>query len=55
MPYTVRIDPDGTIKVFLRDVEATEEMEDEVILDVDHAGHWIRGIEILESVGFDLA
>ena len=55
LPMTLKIEPDGTVKVFLRDVEATAEMEDEVILDVDHAGHWIRGIEILESVGFDLA
>ena len=39
LPMTLKIEPDGTVKVFLRDVEATAEIEDEVILDVDHAGH----------------
>jgi hypothetical protein len=55
LPINIKIERGGTIRVFLRGGEATAESEDEVILDVDHAGHWMRGIEILGSVGFDLA
>jgi uncharacterized protein YuzE len=55
LPINIRIESDGVIRVFLRSVEAKTQVEEEVILDVDHAGHWIRGIEILGSVGFDLA
>jgi len=55
MPITFRIEPDGVVRVLLRAVEVASEIDDEVILDVDHEGHWLRGIEILESVGFDLA
>ena len=54
-PTRVKIEHDGKITVYLRDVEATSEIDDEVILDVDHEGHWIRGIEVLGSVDFDLA
>jgi uncharacterized protein YuzE len=55
MPITFRIEADGAVKVLLRAAEVASQMDDEVILDVDHEGHWLRGIEILESVGFDLA
>jgi hypothetical protein len=55
LPIGIRIEHDGKITVHLRNAETTSEMDDEVILDVDHAGHWLRGIEVLESVGFDLA
>jgi len=51
----LRIEHEGKITVYLRNAETASEMEDEVNLDVDHAGHWFRGIEILGSVGFDLA
>jgi len=54
-PMSVRIERDGQIRVNLRHAETASEMDDEVILDVDHAGHWIRGIEVIGSVGFDLA
>jgi len=55
LPVSIKIEHDGKVTVYLRNAETASEMEDEVILDVDHAGHWIRGIEVLGSVGFDLA
>lgn len=55
LPVSIRIAHEGMITVHLRNAETVCEMDDEVILDVDHAGRWIRGIEIIESVGFDLA
>lgn len=54
-PKSVKIEHDGKITVYLRDAVTASEVDDEVILDVDHAGHWIRGIEVIGSVGFDLA
>jgi uncharacterized protein YuzE len=55
LPISIKIEHDGKITVQLRSAETASEMDDEVILDVDHGGHWIRGIEVLGSVGFDLA
>jgi hypothetical protein len=54
-PTSIKIERDGKITVHLRNAETASEMDDEVILDVDHAGRWIRGIEVIGSVGFDLA
>jgi tetrahydromethanopterin S-methyltransferase subunit B len=55
LPVSVEIEHDGKITLHLRNAETASEINDEVILDVDHAGHWIRGIEVLGSVDFDLA
>jgi uncharacterized protein YuzE len=55
LPVSLRIEREGNIKVYLRDAETATEVDDEVILDVDHSGHWIRGIEIIGGVAFDLA
>ena len=55
LPVNLRIDRDRKILVYLRKAETAVEMETELILDVDHAGRWMRGIEMLESVDFDLA
>ncbi len=55
LPVNLRIDREGKIFVYLRKAKTVVEMETELILDVDHAGRWMRGIEMLGSVDFDLA
>jgi hypothetical protein len=49
------LDSDDSVTVQLRDNQTVRTVRSEAILDVNHAGRWIRGIELLGAVDFNLA
>jgi hypothetical protein len=55
LPLRLIIGSDQLLSVVLRDGKAVRRVRSEAILDVNHAGRWIRGIEILGSTDFNLA
>jgi hypothetical protein len=55
IPLRIRIERGHEITVCLREGEATFERDGEAILDVNREGKWIRGLELLGSVDFNLA
>ncbi len=54
LPRRIVLDSDDLVEVHLRDVQPVHTVRSEAILDVNHAGRWIRGIELLGSVNFNL-
>jgi uncharacterized protein YuzE len=40
-------DPNGNVLVQLRDAEVVVERRGEIIIDLNHEGHWIRGFEVI--------
>ena len=40
-------DASGNVRVQLRDGEAAVERRGEIIVDLNHDGHWIRGFEVI--------
>ena len=48
------LDSEGLVTVYLRDSLPVSCVHSEVILDVNSAGRWIRGIELLGGVNFNL-
>ena len=55
LPKRITLDSTDTVTVHLRDGQAVRTVRSEAILDVNHAGRWIRGIELLGGIDFDLA
>lgn len=55
LPIRIILDSDDSVTVHLRDSQAVSTVRSEAILDVNHAGRWIRGIELLGGVDFNLA
>ena len=54
LPTRITLAPDELVTVHLRDVQSAHTVRSEAILDVNNAGRWIRGIELLGGVGFSL-
>src|SRR5689334_11985810 len=55
LPIRIVLDSDDSVTVHLRVNQTVRTVRSEAILDVDHAGRWIRGIELLGSIDFNLA
>jgi len=54
LPIRIILDSDEVLTVHLRDAQSARTVRTEVILDVNHAGRWIRGIELLGGGDFNL-
>lgn len=52
---SVKVERDTEITVYLREGIAMFERDGEAILDVGREGRWIRGLELIGSVDFNLA
>jgi hypothetical protein len=55
LPLRIILEPDELLTVHLRENEVARTLRSEAILDVNHAGRWIRGIELVGGVDFNLA
>jgi hypothetical protein len=54
LPTRIVLDSDELVTVYLRDAQSARPVRSEAILDVNGAGRWIRGIELLGGVDFNL-
>src|ERR1700733_13083356 len=54
LPTRIMLDSDELVTVYLREAQSARTVHSEAILDVNSAGRWIRGIELLGG-DFDLA
>jgi len=55
IPVLFKIEPDKQLAVYLREARTASEKDGEAIVDVDHDGRWIRGLELLGGGDFNLA
>jgi hypothetical protein len=55
IPVFFKVEPDKQLTVYLREARTTSEKDDDAIVDVNHDGRWIRGLELLGGGDFDLA
>jgi len=55
IPAKFKVEPDRQVTVFLRTARTASEKEGEAILDVNHDGRWIHGLELLGGGDFNLA
>ena len=55
IPASFRVEPDKQVTVVLRKARTAFEKDGEAIVDVNHDGRWIHGLELLGSVDFNLA
>jgi hypothetical protein len=54
LPTRIVLESDELVTVYLRDAQSVSSVHSEAILDVNGAGRWIRGIELLGGVDFNL-
>jgi len=54
LPARITLQSDELLTVHLRDAQVARTSRWEVIIDVNNAGRWIRGIELLGGLEFDL-
>jgi hypothetical protein len=54
LPTRIILGSDELVMVHLRDAQSVRTVRSVAILDVNHAGRWIRGIELLGGVDFNL-
>lgn len=55
IPVLFKVEPDRQLTVYLRQARTTSEKDDEAIVDVNHDGRWIHGLELLGGGDFNLA
>ena len=55
IPVLFKVEADKQLTVYLREARTTSEEDDEAIVDVNHDGRWIRGLELLGGGDFNLA
>jgi hypothetical protein len=55
IPVLLKVEPDRQLTVYLREARTTSEKDHEAIVDVNHDGRWIRGLELLGGPDFNLA
>ena len=55
IPVRFKVEPDKQLTVYLREARTASERDGEAIVDVNHDGRWIRGLELLGSGDFNLA
>jgi hypothetical protein len=54
IPVLFKVEPDGQLTARLREARTASETDGEAIVDVNHDGKWIRGLELLGG-DFNLA
>ena len=54
LPTRIILDSDELVTVHLRDAQSVRTVQSEAILDVNSAGRWIRGIELVGGGDFNL-
>jgi uncharacterized protein YuzE len=54
LPRRIIIGLDASIKAILREGDAVRVLHSEAIIDVNHHGRWIRGIELVGGIDFNL-
>jgi hypothetical protein len=55
IPFSFKIKPDKQVTVYLRSARTAFEKDGEAIVDVNHDGIWIHGLELIGSSDFNLA
>ena len=55
LPTRITLHGDGWLILHLREAQPARTVSREVVLDVNDAGRWVRGIELLGGAEFDLA
>ena len=55
IPASFKVEPNKQVTVVLRKARTAFEKDGEAIVDVNHDGRWIHGLELLGSVDFNLA
>jgi len=55
LPIRIILNSNDSVTVHLRDNQVVRTVRSEAILDVNHAGRWIRGIELVGGADFNLA
>jgi hypothetical protein len=55
IPVLLKVEPDRQLTVYLREARTASERDGEAIVDVNHDGRWIRGLELIGSGDFNLA
>ncbi len=55
IPARFKVEADKQLTVYLRDAASTFEKDGEAIVDVNHDGRWIHGLELIGSADFNLA
>jgi len=54
IPVLFKVEPDKQLTVYLREAQTVSEKDSEAIVDVNHDGRWIRGLELLGGSDFNL-
>jgi hypothetical protein len=54
IPVRFKVEPDNQLTVYLREARTASEKDNEAIVDVNHDGRWIRGLELLGGGDFNL-
>jgi hypothetical protein len=54
LPLRIATDNEQRVTAVLREGTTARQLRSEVILDVNHSSRWIRGIELIGGVDFDL-
>ncbi len=54
LPRRIIIGNDASVKAILREGAAVRVLHSEAIIDVNHDGRWLRGIELIGGVDFNL-
>ena len=55
IPVRFKVEADKQLTVHLRNATSTFEKDGEAIVDVNHDGRWIRGLELIGGSDFNLA
>lgn len=55
VPILIKVESDKQLTVYLREAQTASEKDGEAIVDVNHDGRWIRGLELLGGGDFNLA
>jgi len=55
IPVLFKVEPDKQLTVYLREARTASEKDSEAIVDVNHDGRWIGGLELLGGGDFNLA
>ena len=54
LPRCINIGHDASVKAILREGAAVRVLHSEAIIDITHDGRWLRGIELIGGVDFNL-
>jgi hypothetical protein len=54
LPLRIIIGNDASVRAILREGAAVRVLQSEAIIDVNHDGHWLRGVELIGGINFNL-